>query len=167
MTTKNKSKKLSKTTTATFGPRGGYQPGYGAVPPTPYNVAVDLTTCKITQANPTNITVSANPSTSLTAPITVNTGYTYSTNWSNNWSNNATVNVGKVTITDKDIDIDGVSLRETLAKVNERLAIFQPNPELEADFEQLRNLRDQYVELERELMEKAQTWNTLKNTDTK
>ena len=163
--------KLKKKNQATFGPRGGYQPGYGAVPPTPYDVTVDLNTCKITQANPTSVSVSANPSwlsnVSLTAPITVSgasgsawtSPYTYSTT--------ATMNVGKVHITDKDIEIDGLSLRQTLEKLNQRLAILQPNPELEADFEQLQQLRDRYVQLEQELMEKAQAWNTLKNTDTK
>ncbi len=158
--------KLKKKNQATFGPRGGYQPGYGAVPPTPYDVTVDLNTCKITQANPTNITVSANPAwmtnASLTAPITVNAGAIGSA-----WTTNTNMTVGKVQITDKDIEIDGLSLRRTLDKLNQRLAILQPNLELEADFEQLRQLREQYEQLEQELMEKARTWNTLKNTDTK
>jgi len=158
--------KLKKKNQATFGPRGGYQPGYGAVPPTPYDVTVDLNTCKITQANPTNITVSANPAwmtnASLTAPITVNAGAIGSA-----WATNTNMTVGKVQITDKDIEIDGLSLRQTLDKLNQRLAILQPNPELEADFEQLRQLREQYEQLEQELMEKTRAWNTLKNTDTK
>jgi hypothetical protein len=158
--------KIKKKNQATFGPRGGYQPGYGAVPPTPYDVTVDLNTCKITQASPKNITVSTPyvwANASLSSPITVSAAT--GTSWYHNTS--ATMKVGKVNITESDIEIDGLSLRQTLAKVNERLAIFQPNPELEADFEQLRQLRDQYVQLEQELMEKAKAWNALKNTDTK
>lgn len=160
---------LKKKNRATFGPQGGYQPGYGAVPPTPYDVTVDLDTYKITQANPTAITVSANPawmtSASMTAPITVSAGANGSA-WTT-YNTSTTMTLGKVNITEKDIEIDGLSLRQTLEKVNQRLAIFQPNPELEADFEQLRQLRDQYEQLEKELIEKARIWNTLKNIDTK
>ncbi len=157
---------LKKKNRAVFGPQGGYQPGYGAVPPTPYDVTVDLNTCKITQASPKNITVSTPyvwANASLSSPITVSAAT--GTSWA--YNTNSTVKVGKVNITESDIEIDGLSLRETMAKVNQRLAIFQPNPELEADFEQLQQLRDQYVKLEQELMEKAKAWNALKNTDTK
>jgi hypothetical protein len=121
-------------------------------------------------ATPTNITVSTIPTwslgTSMTAPITVGAvgagPYTFNT-----YKPTSTIKVGKINITESDIEIDALSLRDTLAKVNERLAIFRPNPELEKDFDQLKALRDQYIELEKDLMEKAQAWNTLKNTDTK
>lgn len=71
----------------------------------------------------------------------------------------------KVRITEEDIVIQGQSLAKVLATLEERLAILQPNPQLEAEFEKLADIRRQYVELERELMEKSRMWATLKNTD--
>lgn len=141
----------SNVTWATFGPTGGLVPDYGAVPPTSYTAEVDLNTCKVTQADPRSLTVSipVSNSTSLTSP----------------WTTSAGINTGRVRITDQDIELDGLSLRDTLKKLHERMAIMVPNPELEKDFEQLRELRRQYEALEQELSEKVQVWNTLKNTD--
>ncbi len=143
----------SNVTWATFGPRGGLVPGYGAVPPTNYTAEVDMTTCKISDASTRGVTVTIpnNGSTSLTNPITTT----------------ASINTARVRITDQDIELDGISLKHTLTKLHERMAIMIPNPKLEADFEQLRELRRQYEQLEQELVEKSQMWNTLKNTDTK
>lgn len=142
----------SNVTWATFGPRGGLVPGYGAVPPTTYSAEIDVSTCKITNASPSNVTVTVPYTTgiSLTSPMTTT----------------ASINTAKVRITDQDIELDGLSLKETLKKLHERMAIMVPNPDLEANFEQLRELRRQYEQLEQELAEKARTWSTLKNTDT-
>ena len=74
---------------------------------------------------------------------------------------------GKMTITgeDADIEIDGVSLKETLATMQERLAILQPNPKLEKEFAVLREIRMKYIQLEKELLEKKQMWDTLNRDD--
>lgn len=63
---------------------------------------------------------------------------------------------------DTDIKIGDVSLKQFVDDVSKRLAILVPNPKLEADFEQLKELRTQYQALERELTEKAKVWETLK-----
>lgn len=68
---------------------------------------------------------------------------------------------GDVEITG-DIIIKGVSLSETLDKIQERLNILVPNQELESDWEELAELRRKYVELERELLEKQKTFSTLR-----
>jgi hypothetical protein len=60
-----------------------------------------------------------------------------------------------------DIRINGVSLAETLQGIQDRLAILNPNPDLESRWQQLRDLREQYVSLERELQEKEQAWAAL------
>jgi hypothetical protein len=57
---------------------------------------------------------------------------------------------------DDDITIKGVSLSETLDKINERLAILKPNPDLESRWEKLKELRVQYEQLERECFEKEE-----------
>lgn len=62
---------------------------------------------------------------------------------------------------DADILIDGISLRKTLQGLNDRLAILQVNPELEAEFDELHSLAEQYRALERKLLEKKKIWNVL------
>jgi len=62
-----------------------------------------------------------------------------------------------------DIKINGVSLCDTLKVIQDRLNLLQPNPELEAEWDQLRELGDQYRKLEAEFKEKTKMWNTLKS----
>lgn len=93
-------------------------------------------------------------------------GLNYPVHNGGTWSTTAiTQPAPKVLITEGDITLDGLSLRNFMETVQERLAILTPNPKLEKDFEQLRALREQYQTLEKELLEKAKTWDTLKNTD--
>jgi hypothetical protein len=61
-----------------------------------------------------------------------------------------------------DIEINGVSLAETLQGIQDRLAILRPNEELEEKWENLRGLRKAYLELEAEIKEKEKMWNSLK-----
>ena len=61
-----------------------------------------------------------------------------------------------------DIEINGVSLAETLQGIQDRLAILRPNEELEEKWENLRGLRKAYMELEAEIKEKDKMWNSLK-----
>lgn len=63
---------------------------------------------------------------------------------------------------DADIDIDGISLKDTLLGIQQRLALLQPNLELEAEWHQLQELGEQYRTLEAELLKKQRTWNTIK-----
>ena len=60
-----------------------------------------------------------------------------------------------------DVNIKGKSIMETLEKIEERLGILTPNEELESKWEDLRNLRKQYQELEKEILEKEKIWRTL------
>jgi len=61
-----------------------------------------------------------------------------------------------------DIKIKGKSLNDSLERIEERLAILRPNDELEAKWENLRELRNQYMELEAEIKEKEAMWSILK-----
>ena len=63
---------------------------------------------------------------------------------------------------DADIDINGVSLMKTLTSIQERLNILTPAPELEKDWDQLRELGEQYRKLTAEFEEKSKMWKTLK-----
>ncbi len=103
---------------------------------------------------------------SITLPSTYSTSastITYSgTNYS--WSDPA-VNITSDGITMKegsDIKVGNKSLLETITAIEERLGILKPNPELEDRWEQLKELRRQYMELEKDLLEKEKIMKILK-----
>jgi len=74
---------------------------------------------------------------------------------------------GKMRISgdDADIEINGISLKQTLEDIQQRMAILQPNPELEKEFKELREIRQKYMQLERNLLEKKEMWDTLNRDD--
>ena len=61
-----------------------------------------------------------------------------------------------------EVTIKGKSLTDMFEKIEERLAILHPNPELEDRWKELQSLREAYVELEREIIEKERVWAILK-----
>lgn len=62
-----------------------------------------------------------------------------------------------------DIDINGMSLKETLASIQERLALLTPNPKLEKEWAELKELGDAYRKLEADIKTKMKTWDILKS----
>ena len=63
---------------------------------------------------------------------------------------------------DADVVINGESLVQVLRALKEHLAYLQPNPELESEWAELRDLGDRYRALEAQLKEKTKMWNTIK-----
>jgi hypothetical protein len=61
-----------------------------------------------------------------------------------------------------DIVINGVSLNETLANINARLGMMRPNPQIESEWDELRELGDRYRALEADIKDKMQMWELLK-----
>ena len=61
-----------------------------------------------------------------------------------------------------DLDINGKSLKDWMEKVEERLNILTPNPELEKEWDDLRRLGERYRKLEKKCKEKAEVWKKLK-----
>ncbi len=61
-----------------------------------------------------------------------------------------------------DIKINGRSLCEAIQAIEQRLAILTPNPEVEKEWEELRQLGEQYRALEQKCIEKSKIWNKLK-----
>lgn len=51
-----------------------------------------------------------------------------------------------------------------IESVESRLAMLQPNPKLEAEFNKLKDLGDQYRALEQEILEKQKVWDILKKS---
>ena len=88
-------------------------------------------------------------------------GLSYSTATTASWA----TNTSRIKITDRDIELDGWSLRETLRTINDRLAVLEPNPALEKEFEELRTCANHYRELERKFLDQKAMWETLKKQD--
>ena len=61
-----------------------------------------------------------------------------------------------------DIEINGKSMSAWMEKVEQRLNILTPNPDLEKDWDDLRRLGERYRKLEKKCQEKSQMWETLK-----
>lgn len=102
------------------------------------------------------------------------TGYTYTTTGTGTgtvpWIStgaNSTMTVqqsGTIDIQgdDADIKMNGKSMKVWMEKVEERLNMLTPNPELEKDWDDLRRLGERYRRLEKKCKEKAQMWAKLK-----
>lgn len=101
---------------------------------------------------------------SITSPSTITWNQNYSTTAS--WGiTDANVNIDTTGINIKeggDIKIAGKSLSAAIEKLEERLGILNPNPELEDRWDQLKELRKQYMELEKDLLEKEKLMKILK-----
>lgn len=61
-----------------------------------------------------------------------------------------------------ELTVQGVKLSDRLDKIEERLGILRPNEELEEKWDNLRALRNAYMELEAEIKEKESMWAILK-----
>ena len=61
-----------------------------------------------------------------------------------------------------DIVVNGSSLVDAINSIKDRLNCLQINPKLEAEWDQLRALGDQYRQLEQQILEKQATWDRLK-----
>lgn len=104
-------------------------------------------------------------------------GFTYTTNTTSPYTygpglGNGNVSIantqfeqsGKMVMKGKnaDIEINGKSMTAWMEKVEQRLNILSPNPELEKDWDNLRRLGERYRKLEKKCQEKAQMWEALK-----
>jgi hypothetical protein len=61
-----------------------------------------------------------------------------------------------------DVEINGKSLTLILESLERHLGIVRPNPELEKEFGELKEIGDMYRAKEKELLEKRRVWETLK-----
>jgi hypothetical protein len=124
-----------------------------------------------------------NPTSTTSATISVNsTGHLHTTTGTNgvSWYDNSSITAnpdlkpsslqvhGKAVFQndvsiDGDLEIKGKSIAESLAKIEQRLAIMQPNPELEKRWNQLKELGDQYRALEADILEKEEIMRILKS----
>ena len=95
------------------------------------------------------------------------TATTTNYSWGGNYTTVPTVVIDNTGLDIKDggdIKVNGKSLTEAIEKIEERLGILKPNPELEERWDKLKELRKQYMELEKDLLEKEKIMKILKET---
>jgi len=121
---------------------GGYtvSPGYGAVP----NVSI---------TSPSVYTTSGS-----LGPFTISGAGTNASPW----YNQTTSSKIKLDGAGADIEVNGWSLVDAVKQIEERLNLLQPNTKLEAEWEELKILGNQYRELEQQIKDKQATWDRLK-----
>ncbi len=150
---------LTDTITLTSSP--GYSSiDYGAIPTISMS---DLTLGNISFNNTTGTTFTLGAGANANAVwTTTGTGY--------NWSAIGAVGTqidqgGKIQLKgdNADIDINGKSMKAWMEKVEERLNILTPNPELEKEWDDLRKLGERYRKLEKKCKEKSEVWKKLKS----
>ncbi len=93
-----------------------------------------------------------------------NTAWTTGTNGID-WSLGANIRpAGTIQLNGEDADIlvNNKSLMKTLEAIKQRLALLEPNPEMEAEWDELRELGERYRELEKKCKEKGEMWAKLK-----
>jgi hypothetical protein len=74
-----------------------------------------------------------------------------------------TVSAGRLDLKGEgaDVVINDVSLTDTLKGIQERLNLLIPNPALESEWNELRELGERYRQLEADLLAKQKMWATL------
>jgi hypothetical protein len=95
---------------------------------------------------------------SNTTPLTLGAGTGIASPW---YSNSLSPKI-RLDGEGADIEINGASLLDMIKKIEERLNILTPNEKLEAEWEELRALGDQYRKLEQHIKDKQATWDKLK-----
>jgi hypothetical protein len=61
-----------------------------------------------------------------------------------------------------DVEVNGWSLVDAVKRIEQRLNLFQPNPKLESEWNELFELGRKYRELEQQIKDKQATWDRLK-----
>jgi hypothetical protein len=103
---------------------------------------------------------------SITSPYTYTTTGTSGAgtyNWNNTTPTTVQINTDGLTMADgTDITVGGKSLTKAIEQIEERLGILHPNPALEERWDKLKELRQQYIEMEKDLLEKEKLMKILK-----
>jgi hypothetical protein len=99
---------------------------------------------------------------SMTSPsYSIGAGVNTATPWFSQGANGAS---GKITLNGEsaDVEVNGWSLVAAVKRIEERLGLFQPNPGLEQEWSELKQLGDQYRKLEQHIRDKQATFDRLK-----
>jgi hypothetical protein len=106
-------------------------------------------------------------SASTIGPYIYTTNATGATSWSPgniSLANTQFEQSGKMSLKGQnaDIEINGKSMSAWMDKIEQRLNILTPNPDMEKEWDDLRRLGERYRKLEKKCQEKSQMWEALK-----
>lgn len=138
------------TESTAYGPQGAqYEP----------EDTIDLTATlnSVSLSSPYSYTLSSVSGTTISGPFTSGTSSPWITA-------NPTGTSAKIHLNGEgaDVEVNGWSLVAAVKRIEERLCLFQPNPELESEWEELRELAEQYKKLEQHIKDKQATFDRLK-----
>jgi hypothetical protein len=111
----------------------------------------------VSLSSPSTVTSTLSPNATVSGGFTM--GGAYTAPW---FTQNAASTKINLDGPDADIVVNGSSLVDAINSIRDRLNCLQINPELEAEWKELRALGDQYRELEQEILDKQATWDRLK-----
>ena len=128
-----------------------------------YTSPVTGTSGQVLMSNGTSNTITWGTTTVNTSPWTVGTSssgpYTISADPN---LKGASLLVGGDAEFEGDVKIKGKSLTKLIDNIEQRLAILHPNEKLEAKWEKLKTLGEQYREMEKEILHAEEMWKILK-----
>jgi len=127
-------------------------PGYGAIPTNYSNVFVSTGTSGGVWKNTT--------ATSYTIPVS-GTGSLNTVSIGDDTKRSSLQIKGDTNI-EGNLVVQGTNITEILRSIQSQLGLLVPNPQMEAEFDRLRELGDQYRKLEALLKEQKQVWDILK-----
>ena len=104
-------------------------------------------------------TFTLNPSVSVTGPIWTTTPDTSST------VSHRSIQIKGDAEIDGNLVVKGRDLTEMLETIESRLAILQPNPKLESEFDELKALGDAYRAAEKKFLDQKRVFEILKTQD--
>ena len=136
-----------------------------------HNSLSDYTTVSINSMDTLSITGSGGSN--VLGAVGSAGSYNWTTNATNDWSNitigssiNSTIGQSglmELRGENADVKVNGRSLMDAIDALEQRLNILVPNPELEAEWDELRELGERYRELEKKCREKGDMWAKLKS----
>ena len=132
----------------------------------------EFTTITIDNSDTISLTNSTLGATGSSSIYTIGANGTSAIDWSNisvtsGWTTStpSTINQGgtmELRGENADIKVNGRSLMDAIDALEQRLNILVPNPELEKEWDELRELGERYRELEKQCKEKGEMWKKLK-----
>jgi len=127
-----------------------------------YTSPVTGTSGQVLMSNGTSNTITWGTTTVNTSPWTVSTGSSPYTISADPNLKGASLLVGGDAEFEGDVKIKGKSLTKLIDNIEQRLAILHPNEKLEAKWEKLKILGEQYREMEKEILHAEEMWKILK-----
>jgi len=106
------------------------------------------------------ITIKGDRSLYTVSAPNLTSGYTGDLTYTNDWATTSSITLGGTTLTEEKVKVLD-DMKEWMSQVDSKLAILRPNTELEAEWTELKELREKYIQLEKTLEEKSKVWNIL------